>query len=71
MPSVFAIDKVKFTPELTENRKKAIAETGFSTYVKVHYRVNPEARKTWATYGDDVFTLLSDSPAGSIYDARR
>jgi monoamine oxidase len=38
------------------------------SYVKVHFRVSPKASSLWEVDGENVLTLLSDSPAGSIYD---
>jgi monoamine oxidase len=66
---LFAIDSVDFSPALSPTRQRAIGETSFASYVKVHYRVDPRARDTWAEYGAGLFTLLSDSSAGTIYEA--
>jgi monoamine oxidase len=38
------------------------------SYIKVHFRLAPGAEKLWTVDGENVLTLLSDSPAGSIYD---
>lgn len=66
---LFAIGAIRFTPPLDADRQAAIASTAYGSFVKVHYRVDPGARETWAGYGDGLFTLLSDSPAGTVYDA--
>lgn len=65
------IGKIAFKPALDAKKKKAIESTRFGSYVKVHYRVDPELRKTpgWNKYGESLFTFLSDTPAGSIYNA--
>jgi monoamine oxidase len=65
---LFAIQAIRFAPALARVRRTAIETTGFGSFVKVHYRVDPAARATWARYGESVFTLLSDSPAGTIYE---
>jgi monoamine oxidase len=66
---VFALGGIRFSPALSADRQAAITTTGHGSFVKVQYRVDPGARETWARYGDDLFTLLSDSPAGTIYAA--
>jgi monoamine oxidase len=66
---VFSLGDIRFSPALSADRQAAIATTGHGSFVKVHYRVDPGARETWARYGDELFTLLSDSPAGTIYVA--
>jgi monoamine oxidase len=74
---LYAIEHIQFKPSLDEERRKAIATTGYGSYIKIHYRVKPEAKKTWAKYEDKdsgdkkVFTFLTDSPVGSIYNATR
>ncbi len=65
---LYVIDKIKFSPELSAAKKRAIKDTGFGSYVKVHYRLNQSVKQTWAHIGDELFTFLSDSPAGSIYN---
>ncbi len=37
------------------------------SYVKVLLRLRPEAVALWQPYGDGLFTLLTDSPAGCVY----
>jgi monoamine oxidase len=66
---VFSLGAIRFSPALRADRQAAIATTGHGSFVKVHYRVDPGAQATWARYGDGLFTLLSDSPAGTIYAA--
>jgi monoamine oxidase len=39
------------------------------SYIKVHFRLAPEAAELWSDEnGESILTLLSDSYAGSIYD---
>jgi monoamine oxidase len=66
---VFSLRDIRFSPALSADRQAAIATTGHGSFVKVHYRVDPGARETWMRYGDGLFTLLSDSLAGTIYAA--
>ncbi len=66
---LFSIGNIRFSPALSADRQAAISTTAYGSFVKVHYRVDPRARESWARYGDGLFTLLSDSPAGTIYDA--
>jgi monoamine oxidase len=66
---LFAFGGLRFLPPVSAARQAAIATTSYGSFVKVHYRVDPGAHETWARYGDGLFTLLSDSAAGTIYDA--
>ncbi len=66
---LFSIGAIRFSPPLSADRQAAIATTGYGSFVKVQYRVDARAGETWARYGDGLFTLLSDSTAGTIYDA--
>jgi len=68
---LYAIHKIKFYPELSPKAQAAINSTRFGSYVKVHYRLNPDVQTTWKNFDkpdNHLFTLLSDSPAGSIYN---
>jgi monoamine oxidase len=64
-----ALRRIQFVPPLGDEKRQAIETTGFGPYIKVHVRVAPEAARAWTPDGKTVLTLLSDSPAGSIYDA--
>jgi monoamine oxidase len=65
-----ALGRIQFIPPLPADKRQAINTTRFGAFVKVHVRVAPEAAHAWASpEGAAVLTLLSDSPAGSIYDA--
>jgi len=63
------LGRIQFIPSLSEDKKRAIATTRFGSYVKVHLGIAPAAARLWEKDGESVLTLLSDSPAGSIYDA--
>jgi monoamine oxidase len=63
------LDAITFEPPLTAARRRAVATTRFGAYVKVHFRVDPEAESIWSHHEGRLFTLLSDSPAGCIYNA--
>ncbi|HYO59343.1 flavin monoamine oxidase family protein [Archangium sp.] len=62
------IGRIQFSPPLSREKWQAISTTGMGSYIKVHFRVSPEASKLWQVNGENVLTLLSDSPAGTIYD---
>jgi monoamine oxidase len=64
-----ALDAISFDPPLSAARRRAVATTRFGSYVKVHFRVDPEAEAIWSHHEGRLFTLLSDSPAGCIYNA--
>jgi monoamine oxidase len=67
---LFALDKITFIPDLPAEKKQAITTTRFASYVKIQYRVKRAAEKLWSSYGKDgLFTLLTDSAVGSIYNA--
>lgn len=63
------LGRIQFEPPLSDEKKRAIATTRYGSYIKVHFGIAPEAAKLWEEDGETVLTLLSDSPAGSIYDA--
>ncbi len=62
------INRIEFEPALDADKQRAIATTRFGSYLKVHYRMDPAVRPILDRYGPDLFTFLSDSPAGSIYN---
>ncbi len=71
---LFAINSIKFIPQLSEDRLKAIQTTKFASYIKVLYRLKREAEKLWAQYGEEegeegLFTLLTDQLIGAIYNS--
>lgn len=64
------IGRIQFEPGLSEDKKKAISTTRFGSYIKVHFGIAPEAAKLWQDKdGESILTMLSDGPAGSVYDA--
>lgn len=63
------LNRIQFEPALSDDKKRAMATTRYGSYVKVHLGIAPQAAKLWEEDGETVLTLLSDSPAGSIYDA--
>jgi monoamine oxidase len=63
------LGRIQFEPPLSDEKQRAIATTRYGSYVKVHLGVAPAAAKLWEEGGETVLTLLSDSPAGSVYDA--
>jgi monoamine oxidase len=65
---MWSLAGITFDPPLSAERQRAVATTRFGSYVKVHFRVRPEAESTWA-HRNGLFTLLSDSSAGCIYKA--
>ena len=66
---VSQLGRIQFDPGLSDEKKRAIATTRFGSYIKVHFGLAPQAAKLWQENGESILTLLSDSPAGSIYDA--
>jgi monoamine oxidase len=65
---LWCLEAIAFDPPLSPARRRAVATTRFGSYVKVHFRVGPEAESIWAHHEGRLFTLLSDSPAGCIYN---
>jgi monoamine oxidase len=70
---VWDLGRVQLDPPLDDERRRAIDTTGAASYVKVLIRARPEACPLTLMEVDgapvEVLTLLSDSPAGSIYEA--
>lgn len=70
---VWDLGRVQLDPPLDDERRRAIDTTGAASYVKVLIRAAPEACPLTMMQVDgapvEVLTLLSDSPAGSIYEA--
>lgn len=66
---LYHLGRIQFIPALSAEKKAAIATTRFGSYIKVHLRVAAEAAPLWARDGETLLTMLSDSPAGSIYEA--
>lgn len=67
---LFAINSIKFIPQLNEDCLKAIQTTKFASYIKVLYRLKREAEKLWIQYGEEgLFTLLTDQLIGAIYNS--
>ena len=62
------IGRIQFTPPLGPRKWQAIQTTRMGSYIKVHFRLAPEAAALWQEDGETILTMLSDSPAGSIYD---
>jgi hypothetical protein len=70
---VWDAGRIQFEPALDADRLRALATTRPASYVKVLIRARPGAcaLTNMVVDGDPVpvLTLLSDSPAGSIYEA--
>lgn len=66
---LFALSRIQFKPALSDEVKKAIATTRFGTYVKIIVGVTAKGFEKTLQDGVETLTLLSDSEAGSIYDA--
>jgi monoamine oxidase len=70
---VWDVGRIQFKPALDADRLRALSTTRPASYVKVLIRASPEAcaLTNMAVDGKSVpvLTLLSDSPAGSIYEA--
>lgn len=63
------LGRIQYSPPLADDVWRAIETTRMGSYIKVHFRLDPEAAALWADEdGESILTLLSDSPAGSIYD---
>ena len=62
------IGRIQFSPPLDPEKWRAIQTTRMGSYIKVHFRLAPEAAALWQEDGETILTMLSDSPAGSIYD---
>lgn len=70
---VWDVGQVQLEPPLDEERLRALTTIRPASYVKVLIRASPEACPLTRVDVDgeptEVLTLLSDSPAGSIYEA--
>jgi monoamine oxidase len=66
---LYLLRRIQFQPALSAEKQQAIETTRFGAYVKVHLRVAPEAQPLWHRDGETLLTMLSDSGAGSIYEA--
>lgn len=66
---LYALSRIQFIPPLSDERRKAIDTTRFGAYIKVHLRVAAAAAPLWEPKGDTLLTMLTDSPAGSVYEA--
>jgi monoamine oxidase len=70
---VWDVGRIQFEPALDADRLRALATTRPASYVKVLIRARPGACALTSMVVDGepvpVLTLLSDSPAGSIYEA--
>jgi monoamine oxidase len=66
---LYVLNRIQFIPPLSEDRRKAIDTTRFGAYIKVHLRVDAAGASLWEPKGETLLTMLSDSPAGSIYEA--
>jgi monoamine oxidase len=66
---LYQLGRIQFQPPLSEEKLRAAATTRFGAYVKVHLKVAAEAAGLWQRDGESMLTMLSDSPAGSIYEA--
>jgi monoamine oxidase len=62
------LGRIQYEPALSPEKLRAIATTRMGSYIKVHFRMAPGASKLWSRDGENLLTMLSDSPAGSIYD---
>lgn len=62
------LGRIQYTPALSPAKWQAINTTRMGSYIKVHFRMAPGASKLWSLNGENLLTLLSDSPAGSMYD---
>lgn len=67
-PPVNLLSRIQFIPALSPEKWQAINTTRMGSYIKVHFRMAPGASQRWTVDGENLLTLLSDSPAGSIYD---
>ncbi len=64
---VWSLRSVHLALPLSPGARSALAATAYGSYVKVLLRLRPEAAAAWAGYGDGLFALLTDSPAGCVY----
>ncbi len=66
---LYALKNIQFVPPLSEEKRQAIDTTRFGAYIKVHLRVAAVAASLWEPKGETLLTMLTDSPAGSVYEA--
>jgi len=66
---LYHLRRIQFAPALSAEKQKAIETTRFGAYIKVHVRVAAAAAPLWQHEGETLLTMLSDSAAGSIYEA--
>jgi monoamine oxidase len=66
---LYLLRRIQFQPALSAERQKAIETTRFGAYIKAHVRVAAAAAPLWQHEGETLLTMLSDSAAGSIYEA--
>jgi monoamine oxidase len=66
---LYALKNIQFVPPLSDDKRQAIDTTRFGAYIKVHLRVAAAAAPLWEPRGETLLTMLTDSPAGSVYEA--
>jgi monoamine oxidase len=67
---LYSVNNIQFLPPLSEAKVRAMKTTRYGAYVKVHLVVDDAADRLWKDdKGESVLTLLSDSAAGSVYEA--
>jgi monoamine oxidase len=66
---LYLLKRIQFLPALSVQKQQAIDTTRFGAYIKVHVRVAAAAAPLWQKDGETLLTMLSDSNAGSIYEA--
>ena len=68
-PPLFALNRIQFLPRLPEEVQTGIRTARFGSYVKVLIGITRAGLELTKLDGKETLVLLSDSPAGSIYDS--
>jgi monoamine oxidase len=66
---LYLLRRIQFLPALSAEKQKAIETTRFGAYIKVHVGGAAPPAPLWQHEGETLLTMLSDSAAGSIYEA--
>lgn len=65
------LKNIRFQPPLPIEKNLAKDTMKAGSYIKIHVRLKPDARKLWQhiPHCDTLFTLLTDTVLGAIYDS--
>jgi monoamine oxidase len=64
---IWELGRIRIEPALSSPAAEGMATLGHAHYAKLLMRLRPEAAEAWAVHGENLFTLLTDGPVGSVY----